>query len=498
MGEFSGSSGRLVAFAAAACVTVTAIQFLLIGRFELTFDEAYYTLWSRSLAWGYFDHPPMVAAWIGASTALFGDSEFGVRALNSAILAALPALIAWIAWRLFPSVAIAALSALLWISMPLIAGAPIVTPDAPLVVFWTLGLAALVEVWRGRAWGWLGVGMALGLALLSKFTAAFFGAGIVIALFATPSLRRWFFSPAPYAAALLAAGIVSPFLIWNAGHGWATFGKQLGRVPPRGLEPRYVLEFLGSQIGLMNPLTVLAAGAATASTFRTAASAPTREREARLLLIATIAPAALYFLVHSLHARVQANWLAPLYPAVAILAAEAGVRGSRLARTAARWAPALGLATIAIIYLHAASGLPRIGPADPIARIGGWRTLADDVFSRARDENAAFVLTHGYAATALLTYYGPNAPPVVQAGERVRWLFEPPPDEALFARPGLAFGEAAGEFRAQLGKKFARVEEIARLPRVSVGGKVQDFALYRVSDPIAPVLAPEWPSFTPT
>ena len=491
MGEFPGSSGRLVALAAAACIAVSAIQFLLIGRFELTFDEAYYTLWSRSLAWGYFDHPPMVAAWIRASTTLFGDSEFGVRALNSAVLAALPALIAWIAWKLFKSVAVAALAALLWISMPLIAGAPIVTPDAPLVVFWTLGLAALVEVWRGRAWGWLGVGLALGFALLSKFTAAFFGAGIVLALVATPSLRRWFFSPAPYAAALLAAAIVSPFLVWNAGHGWATFGKQFGRVPPRGLAPRYALEFLGSQIGLMNPLTFFAAGAAIVSAFRTAASAHAPEQEARRLLIATIAPAALYFLVHSLHARVQANWLAPLSPAVAILAAEAGVRGSRLARTAARWAPALGLATIAITYLHAATGQPRIGPADPIARIGGWRALSDQVFSRARDENAAFVLTHGYAATSLLTYYGPNAPPVVQAGERVRWLFEPPPDEALFSRPGLAFGEASGEFSATLGKKFGRVEEIGRLPRVSTGAKVQDFALYRVSDPIAPVLTPD-------
>ena len=33
----------------------------LIGRVELTFDEAYYTLWSRSLSFGYLDHPPMVA-----------------------------------------------------------------------------------------------------------------------------------------------------------------------------------------------------------------------------------------------------------------------------------------------------------------------------------------------------------------------------------------------------------------------------------------------------
>jgi 4-amino-4-deoxy-L-arabinose transferase-like glycosyltransferase len=491
MAVFEGPSRRLVAIAAAACVAVTAVQLTLIGRVELTFDEAYYALWSRHLAWGYLDHPPMVAAWIRASTSLFGNGEFGVRALNVAVLAALPALIAWIGWRLFQSVPIAALAALLWISVPLVAGAPIVTPDAPLVVFWTLGLAALVEVWRGRAWGWLGLGLALGLALLSKFTAAFFGAGVVLALLATPSLRRWFFSPAPYAAALLAAAIFAPFLVWNAGHGWATFGKQFGRVPPHGLAPRYVLEFLGSQIGLMNPLTFLAAAAAIAAALRTAAGALAPEQEARRLLIATIAPAALYFLVHSLHARVQGNWLAPLYPAVAILAADAGVRGPLWARTAARWAPPLGLAAIALVYFHAATGLPRIGPLDPSARIGGWRALAREVFSRAHDENAAFLLTHGYAATALLTYYGPDAPPVIQAEQRARWLFEPPPEESLFARPGLAFGEGTRDFGAELDQKFRYVEEIARLPRLFDGAKVQEFALYRVSDPIGPVLAPE-------
>ena len=115
--------------------------------------------------------------------------------------------------------------------------------------------------------------------------------------------------------------------------------------------------------------------------------------------------------------------------AVAILAAEAGVRGSSWARTAARRAPPLGLVAIALVYLHVATGLPRIGPADPFARIGGWRSLAGEVFARARDENAAFLLAHGYAATSLLTYYGPTAPPVFQAEERARWLFEPPPDE---------------------------------------------------------------------
>ena len=252
---------RLMIVAAAACLALLAAQLWLIGRVELTFDEAYYTLWSRSLAWGYLDHPPAIAVWIRASTDLFGPSEFGVRALNTLIFAAQPALVGGIAWRLFASREVAALAALLWVSMPLVAAAPLATPDAPLTIFWTLALAGLVEVWRGRSLGWLVVGLALGLGLLSKFTAVFLGAGIILAMLATPSLRSSFFRPAPYLAALWALAVFSPFLVWNAKHCWATFTKQFGRVPPHGFAPHYLLEFLGSQIGLMNPLIAAAAEA---------------------------------------------------------------------------------------------------------------------------------------------------------------------------------------------------------------------------------------------
>ncbi len=45
-------------------------------------DEAYYWVWSRALAAGYLDHPPMVALWIRAGTALAGDTPLGIRLLG--------------------------------------------------------------------------------------------------------------------------------------------------------------------------------------------------------------------------------------------------------------------------------------------------------------------------------------------------------------------------------------------------------------------------------
>jgi len=491
---------RLGLYACAASVALLAMQALAAGRLELTFDEAYYTLWSRSLSFGYLDHPPMVALLIRASTMMFGDSELGVRALSLLVVGAMPALIACIAWRLFGSAEKAALAALMWVAMPLVSiGAVFVTPDAPLVVFWTLGLAALVELWRSGEKRWLiALGVALGLALQSKFTAAFFVAGIGFALLATPSLRRWLISPALFLAFAIALAIFSPFVAWNAEHGWATFVKQLGRAPPHGFTPYYLAEFLVTQIGLMNPLVVAAlvpAVAAIAWRARIPAGSP---NEARRILACTIAPAAIYFLLHSLHDRVQGNWLAPLYPAVAILVADwvAEIRRWRdsglaaaIANTA-RWAAPIGLAVAALTFAEAMTSAIPLGPDSPLARLEGYRDLARDLDAKARAEHAPYVLTQGYALTSLMTYYGDSAFPVVQPEQRMRWIFEPQPSESLFAARGFALGEPGRHFDLILEMRYRKVEPAGVLKRREAGGTLEPYELYRVADPYAPVLDP--------
>jgi 4-amino-4-deoxy-L-arabinose transferase-like glycosyltransferase len=496
-------TGRLGLCAIAATVALLAAQALVARRLELTFDEAYYTLWSRSLSFGYLDHPPMVAVLIRASTALFGDSEIGVRALSLLLVGAMPALIAWIAWRLFGSAEKAALAALMWIAMPLVLiGAVFVSPDAPLVVFWTLGLAALVELWRTGEARWLiALGLALGLALQSKFTAVFFAASVGLALAGAPSLRRWLAAPAFFAGLAVALAIFAPFVAWNAAHGWATFAKQLGRAPPHGFAPFYLAEFLISQVGLINPLVFAALVPAVAAIPWRAAVLPRSRDEARRILACTVAPAAAYFLIHSLHDRVQGNWLAPLYPAAAILAADwvaevrsAGASGlPALTAKAALLAAPIGLVFAALAFAEILTGAVGLGPVDPLARLEGFRALARDLDARARAGNAAYVLTQGYALTSLMSYYGDRTIAVVQPEQRMRWIFEPAPAETLFAAPGLALGEPGRRFDLILGMRFHKVEPAGLLERRGAGGAVEAYELYRVGDPYAPALDPVCP-----
>ncbi len=61
---------------------------------ELLFDEAYYWYYAQDMAWGYFDHPPMVALMIKISDFFF-DGELGVRFL-SCILSSATLYLLWL------------------------------------------------------------------------------------------------------------------------------------------------------------------------------------------------------------------------------------------------------------------------------------------------------------------------------------------------------------------------------------------------------------------
>jgi len=60
-------------------ITYVLINFLQAIFTPIHDDEAYYWIWSKSLDWGYFDHPPAVALFVKLGTLLFGDTTLGVR-----------------------------------------------------------------------------------------------------------------------------------------------------------------------------------------------------------------------------------------------------------------------------------------------------------------------------------------------------------------------------------------------------------------------------------
>jgi 4-amino-4-deoxy-L-arabinose transferase-like glycosyltransferase len=220
--------GTFAADRALAGLTLVTAGLLLVrlwldAHLELMFDEAYYALWAKHLAWSYFDHPPMVALWMRLSTILFGEHEFGVRALGTLVATAGTGIIYLISWHLLGDRKAAIFAALLYCAMLLIsAGAIIITPDTPLLLFWSIALYALVRIYEdGESGWWWVVGIAVGLALQSKYTALLLGAGIVCAMALVPSLRHWWRRPTPYLSGALSLTIFAPVIVWNYEHEWA-------------------------------------------------------------------------------------------------------------------------------------------------------------------------------------------------------------------------------------------------------------------------------------
>src|SRR4249920_435739 len=82
------NEARLGLHTALAILALVALRLVAAAYTPITFDEAYYWMWSKHLAGGYYDHPPGVAMVIRLGTMIAGDTELGVRLVS--ILSALP------------------------------------------------------------------------------------------------------------------------------------------------------------------------------------------------------------------------------------------------------------------------------------------------------------------------------------------------------------------------------------------------------------------------
>jgi 4-amino-4-deoxy-L-arabinose transferase-like glycosyltransferase len=466
-----GADARIVRTTALLILALVALRLVAAALTPITFDEAYYWMWSKSLAGGYYDHPPMVAYVIRAGTMIAGDNELGVRLVS--ILLALP--MSYAVYRtaaiLFGGVRVASTSAILLnVTLMAAVGTLIVTPDAPLLVassFVLFFLAKVLETGRG-AW-WLAVGAAVGAALLSKYTALFFGLAILIWLVAVPKLRRWFISPWPYLGGIVAFAVFSPVILWNRDHQWVSFLKQFGRARIEDFRPAFIAELIPTQVAFATPLVFILGvmGLYALALRRAGASA------SRVLVETMVWTIVAYFIWHSLHARVEANWFAPVYPAFVVAAAAAAnlvqwkPRQQRLVDFCLKWAAPVGIVMFAGLIVQANTGVLSGYRRDATVRsVGvGWRELADGIEAVRARTGATCILAADYGTTAWLAFYLPRGTCVVQQAQRIRWVNMGEPDPKLLAGKLLYVDEPRPDGHPFLNEIFAQVTRVAELPR---------------------------------
>ncbi len=245
------------AAALAALVVVSAtVRLILAIVAPLGNDEAYHYLFTVHRDWSYFDHPPMTA-WVedlGLAVAGGRVSAIALRLGFIALFAGSTWLLARLTNRLFggdrPYAGFLAALALNVTAYYGAAAATFALPDGPLLFFWLLTLDQLDRARRKpeSITRWVGVGLAWGGALLSKYHAVFLPVGMFIYLLIEPSARRLFLKPGPYLAIVIGILAFSPAIYWNYEHGWASFLFQGGRAAGSALfRPDLLARAIGEQ-----------------------------------------------------------------------------------------------------------------------------------------------------------------------------------------------------------------------------------------------------------
>ena len=436
---------------AALIAVLTTLRVIYASLIDLRTDEAYYWTWSKENVLCFLDHPPMIAWFIRFGTAIFGDTNLGVRFAGILAMLITQLLLADIVRRVTHDVR-AIVLAVLMPEAALYYGLLMakVSPDVALIPFAVAMVWALIRVNEsGDGRWWLAAGVFAGLALLSKFTVAMLIPAVLAFMLVPDWRRRWLLSPYPWLAAVFALVLFLPVLIWNAQHDWASFRFQLVRATAtHELSLRTVADFIGLQFGLVGfiLLPVVLSGVSL-----TAWRGYLRGDAVAILLSTSVIVPFGYFFWKSLSLRVGDTWLMFIWPAgfaatainIAMLPREGFP--AWMIRSTISWANIAivsGIAMVVAVFLYyVVTPWNFIGKTDPIGGEAGYEQVADRAQTELQKIGGTWIATTDYRTYAMLRWYFNGRVPVIQINERGRFLgFRDPGMAAIRGHAGLYVG----------------------------------------------------------
>ena len=202
---------------------VAAVHVATNGRYGFHRDELQFLDDARHFAFGYVAYPP-VTPWIErVAFTLAGPSLIGLRMFSVLAQAVVLVLTGLMARELgggrFAQIVAAVAVAIS--PLELFDGTEFQYTSFD-CFWWVLTAYLMIRLLRsGDARLWLGIGAVIGIGMMTKYTMAFFVAGIVGGVLITPA-RRYLKSPWLWCGAALAVLIFLPNLIWQIHHHFIT------------------------------------------------------------------------------------------------------------------------------------------------------------------------------------------------------------------------------------------------------------------------------------
>lgn len=221
-------------------------------------DETYYWLWSKKLGLSYFDHPPMVAYMIKMTT-WFSDDPMFVRLSAALLISGTAYFLYMLAKKIFDEKAAIYTFYIFLSSIIVLVGSTLITPDIPLMFFWSLTLySAYVYLEEDNKKYALLTGLAAGAMLLSKYTGILplFTLIVYILIYKREAFKDRYL----YFALAIAVVVFSPVLYWNYLHDFISFTFQMKHgveTAEKVFQGKAFFEFIGLQFALFHPLYLL-------------------------------------------------------------------------------------------------------------------------------------------------------------------------------------------------------------------------------------------------
>lgn len=392
-------------------VAVTALRVLILNLTDLNLgpDEAQYWYWSTDLAAGYYSKPPMIAWLIAGATAVCGDGEACIRT-PSPLLYGLAALFVFGAARVLYGVRAAFWSALFFILLPGISlSAALITTDVPLLCFWamaTYGLANLLgrAPSEGRLTAIL-TGVAIGLAMLSKYAGAYFLLGLGVAAIFDRRVRGHVLGWNGALMLLAGLAVFSPNIVWNLHHGFATVSHTAYNAGLGGKMFNFdrLAEFFGAQFIVFHPILMGVILAGLIVGLRRMRWPHVKADD--IVLICLSLPVIAIGLTIGFLSKANANWAAPAFVGLSIVAAvwllRAGARRWMIATLAVSVVVAAGLYTAALSPRF----IDMVGQSNAFKLLRGWNTQGPAVIRAAREGGFEAILAEDREDMASLLYY---------------------------------------------------------------------------------------------
>ncbi|WP_299158410.1 glycosyltransferase family 39 protein [uncultured Eudoraea sp.] len=361
---------------------------LLQGYFtELIFDEAYYWYYAQRMAWGYFDHPPMVALIVKISS-LFFDGELGVRFISS-VLSAGTYIVLWFLIDNHRKNKYVPHYFILIFSMTLIHAYGFLTlPDTPLLFFTALFLLIYKKFINAPS---IGLSVLLGIVMAALMYSKYHA--VLVILFVLMSNLRLVFNRYAWLSVLIALICYTPHFIWLIDNDFVSIKYHLFERPNRAYE------FGDFTLGFFVNLIVLF-GLTFPWIYRALLKTKKSDKFNKALLYLIYGVIAFFF-ISSFNRRVQTQWLIVIcIPMIVVVYNQ--ILQDRITR---KWIFNLGIANI-IILLFLRIGLI-YAPLFPIVyETHGNKDWVNEISSKVG--TIPVVFENSYTEAPMYTFYSGN------------------------------------------------------------------------------------------